>query len=149
MKTPVLLEHAPQLKEQFLRDAAERKANWLEAIHTLFAQIEHWAKDRPEWTTTRSTTDMDEEALGGKYTADVLEIAVSQDRLILEPIARAVLGANGRVDFYAWPSLFRVMLLRNKKTNEWYVRTDSGINWPQPWNQETFFDLAQRLLRDE
>jgi len=68
----------------------------------------------------------------------------------LEPIARGTVGAQGRVDLYAWPSLFRVMLLHKPRGKdrplEWVVRTESGLDWPQAWSRETFLTLADGLL---
>ena len=72
---------------------------------------------------------------------------VPRKYLVLEPIAYDVAGAKGRVDFYALPGLNRVMLLRSPELG-WFVRTDSGINWPYPWNQKTFIGLADALLSD-
>ena len=81
------------------------------------------------------------------YRVPVVTIHAPQGRLILEPIARGTLGAQGRVDLHAWPSLFRVMLLHRPRGKdrplEWVVRTESGLDWPQLWNRETFLTLAE------
>jgi hypothetical protein len=82
------------------------------------------------------------------YSLPVLVIDRPEGRLIVEPRARVILGAEGRVDFYAWPTLTRVMLLRRGK-GQWVVRTDSGINWPEPWNQAAFEHLGRSLLAEE
>ena len=72
----------------------------------------------------------------------VLTIHAPQGRLILEPIARGIVGAQGRVDLYAWPSLFKVLLLHKPRGKdrplEWVVRTESGLDWPQPWGVRHF-----------
>ena len=43
--------------------------------------------------------------------------------------------------------MFRVMLLR--QSDQWIIRTESGLDWPQAWSQETFLTLADGLLRAE
>jgi hypothetical protein len=53
---------------------------------------------------------------------------------------------TGRVDLMEYPTLRRVMLLYDEG-QEWRVRTDSGIYWPQPWSRETYYDLVERLVR--
>ena len=80
----------------------------------------------------------------GEYGTQRLLIHAQPGDLVVEPVARYVPGAEGRVDFYAWPSHNRVRLLR--RPEGWVVRTDSGIDWPHPWNRETFLDLARRLM---
>jgi hypothetical protein len=59
------------------------------------------------------------------------------------------MGAAGRVDLYAWPTLFRVMLLRSPQDETWAIRTDSGLRWPNPWSEETFAQLALGLLGEQ
>ncbi len=85
-----------------------------------------------------------EERLGA-YEIHALVLETPRGRLLLEPIAFDVAGARGRVDYSVWPSLFRVMLLR-EGDDRWVVRTDSGINWPHPWGEGTFVELANALL---
>lgn len=116
-------------------------------------EVQTWAEQEAaerNWRVTREQKELAEEVVGGVYHVPVVTIHALQGRLVLEPIARGVLGAQGRVDLYAWPSLFRVMLLhkpRGKdKPMKWVVRTDSGLDWPQPWNRETFLTLAEGLL---
>jgi len=93
----------------------------------------------------RAEKELAEEIVGGAYRVPVVTIHALQGRLILEPIARGTMGAQGRVDLYAWPSLFRVMLLR--RDGGWVARTESGIDWPQAWDRETFLTLADGLLK--
>lgn len=116
----------------------------------LVRDAEEWAtaaKDARHWAVERRTHEMAEEVVGGAYVVPGLRISAGDDELRLEPIARGVLHADGRVDLYAWPSMFRVMLLR--KGGEWVIRTESGLDWPQAWGRETFLTLADGLLRAE
>ncbi len=115
-------------------------------------EVQAWAGQEAArgWRVEREEKELAEEVVGGAYRVPVVTIIAPQGRLVLEPIARGTVGAQGRVDLYAWPSLFRVMLLhkpRGKdKPIEWVVRTDSGLDWPQPWSRETFLALADGLL---
>ena len=105
------------------------------------------AKDARHWTMERRTHEIEEEVVGGAYIIPGLRVTAGDDELRLEPIARGVLHADGRVDLYAWLSMFRVMLLR--KSDQWIIRTESGLDWPQACSQETFLMLADGLLRAE
>lgn len=88
---------------------------------------------------------MREEAFG-TYPAPVLTIETGSGRLMLESIGRDLLRDRGRVDRYAWPTLFRVMLLNDDTESGWKIRTDSGIMLHQPWDKDTFVTLAQDLM---
>lgn len=121
---------------------------WQSAVDDLLRDVRTWVEERhgPDWRIDISFSDVEEEALG-RYQIPVMEINTTEGRLVLEPVARWVIGGMGRIDMYAWPSLFRVMLLRRSVSAEWVIRTDSGINWPQTWGKDTFFGLAESLLK--
>ena len=127
-------------------DAQEAIQEWTAAVGALLARVQEWAaEDRPKWGFEFSTADVTE-ASSGSYTVPVLELVAPNGRLMLEPIGCDVYGANGRIDLYAWPSLYRVMLLRSFAGDEWTIRTESGIDWPQPWGKPGFLAVADRLL---
>ncbi len=130
---------------------AHSRDNWERNTALLAEDIEAWASSAGRgWRVEREQKELSEEVVGGAYLVPVVTIHAPEGRLILEPVARGVLGAQGRVDLYAWPSLFRVMLLHKPLGKDrglaWVVRTESGIDWPQPWNRETFLTLAEGLL---
>jgi hypothetical protein len=56
---------------------------------------------------------------------------------------------SGRIDVHAYPSLARMLLLRDPgaATNPWVVRTSDDVDWPQPWGEETFVQIAKGLLK--
>src|SRR5262245_60987596 len=114
---------SPEVKAR-LRD------EWLQVVAALARDVRGWA-EKKGWTVTEEPREINEERLG-IYQAPALQIDTPNGQVILEPIARDVAGADGRVDLYAWPTHFRVKLLR-RADGIWYVRTDSGINWPHPW----------------
>ena len=127
-------------------EAQEAIAEWQSAVSAVLQQVREWiAGGRPKWQIETSSADVTEES-SGRYTIPVLEIIAANGRLILEPVGRDVYGAKGRIDLYAYPSLYRVMLLRSYADGEWVMRTGSGIDWPQPWGKEGFLAVADRLL---
>lgn len=132
---------------------AQSRDNWERNTTLLADEVQAWADQESAargWHVEREQKELSEEVVGGVYHVSVVTIHAPQGRLILEPVARGVLGAQGRVDLYAWPSLFRVMLLHKPLSKDrglmWIVRTESGIDWPQPWSRETFLTLAEGLL---
>ena len=131
----------------------QSRENWEHNTGLLADDVQTWAAQEAaarSWRVDHEETELAEEVVGGAYRVPVITIHAPQGKLVLEPIARGVLGAQGRVDLYAWPSLFRVMLLHKPlgqgRGLEWVVRTDSGLDWPQPWGRETFLTLAEGLL---
>src|SRR5436305_14264454 len=99
---------------------AERD-EWVTAVDELVKQVETWARDQG-WTIARAERDLTERSIG-TYRVPVLEIHTPAGEVHLEPAGHDVLGARGRVDLYAWPSLYRVMLLLNGD-GRWTVRTE-------------------------
>src|SRR4051812_17733016 len=99
---------------------------WLELVEQLLHQIESWAENR-RWQVRRDEKRIEESKLG-TYRAPVLSILTPVGQIHVEPIARYVARGDGRVDLLAWPSLTRMLLVR--EGNRWAVKTDSGVNWP-------------------
>ena len=129
-------------------DAQKEIQEWTTAVETLFEQVQNWiAEDRSkDWQVSFSTADVTEEFLG-RYVTRVMEISANNGRLVLEPVGRDVIGAKGRIDLYAWPSLYRVMLLRSfDREKDWVIRTESGIDWPLAWGKDSFLAIAEQLL---
>ncbi len=117
---------------------------WTGDVNALTDDVQAWAGEQG-WAVGRGDTELSEAVVGGSYHLPGLTIDAPEGRLLLEPVARSVVGAAGRVDLYAWPSHYRVMLLR-QAAGGWVVRTESGLDWPQPWNRETFLTVARGLL---
>lgn len=134
-------------------DLAQTRQDWEQQTARLADDVEAWAAQEAatrNWRVEREQKELSEEVVGGAYRVPVVTVHAPQGKLVLEPIARGTVGSQGRVDLSAWPSLFRVMLLHKPrgqdKPTEWVVRTDSGLDWPQPWGRETFLTLAEGLL---
>lgn len=127
-----------EAKRQELLDA------WLNTINELMAQVREWVGQEPDWKVEMSETDSINEKHIGPYTAPVLTIWTPEGRLILEPVARNYPG-EGIIEFYAWPTCYRVRLLQPATGEPWTVMTDSGIPLHQDWNKQNFITLARDL----
>lgn len=123
-----------------VNSASERQA-WIDRVENLLSQVRGWAEEEG-WLVTVAEKQITERVLGD-YVVGELFMKTPQGHLVLEPVARSVSGADGRVDLYAWPSLNRVILIRRQ--DRWVVRTDSGVNWPRPWGRDCFVELARGL----
>ena len=123
-------------------------ALWAAAVEELLTDVEKWSHEKV-WTTRRFTVEVDE-GFGYRPNA-ALEVDAGKGTLHFEPIAQIVAGAQGRVDFLVWPALYHAILLWKAKRNfaeeEWTLTLDSGIDWPNGWNQESYYTIAETLLR--
>jgi len=119
----------------------QRREDWLRAIERLMVELESWC-EQLGWPTARETKHFDERAIG-EYDAPLLRARMPAGHLYITPIALDVIGARGRVDIEAWPSLNRVKLIRDGET--WRITTDSNVQLHEPWNHETFARVAQEL----
>ena len=127
-------------------EAARIREEWLSAVDALRQQVKGWA-EKHGWTVQQSEREITEEELG-TYKVPVLDITTSQGQVTLQPVGQDIWGAKGRVDLKAWPTLYRVMLLRRDEPG-WVVLTDSGLKWPHPWSESTFVELAEGLISAE
>lgn len=127
---------------------------WLQTIETLLSEAEAWASSHG-WPTRRRPKALADEFAFGDYTVPVLEISPPSqkmypyaDSLVLEPMMFNPQTGVQRVDFYVWPSMYRVRLVRRADQDNWVIRTESSINWPLPWNEATFLQIAEGFLSD-
>ncbi len=118
---------------------------WMHTVTELEHQIKTWVSQEPDWTTSQGEDHQIEEDPLGVYTVTSLDIYTPDGRLVLEPIARNFPG-RGIVELYAWPTLFRVRLLRDEHDADWQVRVDSGFVLHQEWNRDNFIRLVKDLL---
>ena len=117
---------------------------WLRAVEHLLAKIERWAESE-DWQVARLKPKELTEGGLGTYTVSDLRIRTPQGLLNVEVVARKVFGADGRVDLCAFPSLHRMLLIRDGR--DWKVKTDAGIDWPKRWGKRTFLELAESLTK--
>jgi len=129
------------------KDDAPRRSKelteWVADVERLAREVRAWCEDRG-WAVSTSERRIEESAYG-TYTVPELMIRSASGVIFLEPVARDVAGARGRVDLLAWPSLTRMMLVR--KGNRWTLQTDSGVDWPEPWGRPAFENVVGLINR--
>lgn len=125
-------------------DASVRD-EWMHSLQDLADQVSEWAKSEPDWRVDPISLSSIAEDEIGAYEAPVVTIHAPNGRLIVEPIARNFPG-RGIVEFYAWPTLFRVRLLRGDGDADWQIRVDSGFVLDKEWNRDSFIQLGNNLL---
>ena len=115
---------------------------WLQEVESILRQAEDWSKKR-DWATRRDTKKITETPLGS-YQVSVLLVHTPQGRLLLDPIAHFVGGAEGRIDFCVYPSFDGIMLI---KTDEgWQFEALRRPGWRLAWSEATFAQMARELL---
>jgi hypothetical protein len=123
--------------EQLKKD----RDGWLALVNDLTREIESWAFAR-HWAVHRDQKTVRESRLA-EYVVPVLSVMAPAGRVQIDPVARYVAGGDGRIDLLAWPSLTRMLLIR--VGDRWVLKTDSGVEWPEGWNQQTFARLVELL----
>ena len=117
------------------------RTEWIKLVEQTIAEISRWAATE-KWPVVELEKEVEEQGLG-TYSVPVLFVQLPGSRLHVEPIARYVGGADGRIDLRSVETLNRVTLLR--KGGTWVIRTDSGIDYPKRWSRATFAEVAQAL----
>ena len=106
--------------------ATQMRVEWKQTVDELMDQVCEWVRQHKEWSIVpQSDKEIAEDPLGA-YTVPVMRILTENGTVVLEPIARNVRGSDGRVDLYAYPTLFRVKLIYRESDQTWTVRTDQG-----------------------
>jgi hypothetical protein len=132
----------PKTTAKAAASSAEReRKKWIAALQALIDEVEAWATAR-HWAVHRNQKRIHESRLG-TYAAPVLSILAPTGKVQLDPVARDVIGADGRVDLFAWPSLTRIVLVR--VGDKWVLKTDTGARFPQRWNRQTFERVVNLL----
>jgi hypothetical protein len=114
---------------------------WSKELADLVSEMGDWAREAG-WLVHETKVPIEEDSVG-KYIAPGLQIKPPIGHFFVEPLGRDVLGAEGRIDLYAWPSMHRMMLIR--RGAKWRLLDDNGRAWPKAWSRKTFLDVAQIL----
>jgi hypothetical protein len=132
-----------QLPKRPAENWQEIRDEWILTVNALLAQAEEWAAEQVDWPTKRLTKTATEERLGS-FEIDQLLIHAPQGRLLLDPVARFVMGAEGLVDFSVMPSLDYATIVRRK--GKWELRPLFQEK-PCAWNRANFLKTAQDLFQ--
>jgi hypothetical protein len=122
-----------------------RLEDWKKRVSALMDEIESWARTAG-WSVNRTEKRLNER-LAGEYTLPALHMRTPEGELFVTPVALYVIGADGRVDIEAWPSLNRVKLIGVGKPAEWKIMTDSNVPLRDPWGSKTFLELVKDLQK--
>lgn len=119
---------------------------WLQTVTDLKNKIKTWIQEEAGWSFEKTGEQKEiEEAPLGIYTVEVWRIKTPEGEVRWEPIARNY-PSQGRVELYAWPTAYRVHLMRDEGQGNWRILTDSGIYLRQPWDREHFITLVRDLI---
>lgn len=121
----------------------ERKRDeWLAEVRQLIGVIRIWAEQQ-RWLVDEHEKAIEEEHIG-RYMAPTLFIQSPGGRIHVEPIGCNIIGAKGRVDIESFPSLNRLLLIWDD--SGWKIKTDSRVDWPEPWGEQAFVKLVDALV---
>lgn len=120
---------------------AQRDA-WVQKVESTVRQAEEWAR-KQDWSIRRDTKTITEDLIG-PYEVPVLLIHTPRGRLLFDPIARYVIGAEGRIDFCAMPSYDPIMLI--KTGNSWEFESVSRRDLHLAWSEAAFGRKGNSLL---
>lgn len=122
------------------RDA--QRDEWIAAVEQIVSDAEAWATEQ-HWFVHRGPKTITEPALGS-YEVPTLLIQAPAGRFVIDPIARYVIGALGKIEFCVFPSYYYVMILRTE--SGWQVDTNPRTV-SRPWSKQTFFEVVSELAR--
>lgn len=103
----------------------EKRRIWLASVAELYQRIAEWFKpliDENLMQIEPTNKQLDDGPLG-EYEIPQLEVTMGDKTIIFEPIARNVIGAQGRIDLY----------VRGYKEDKWFLlrfeESDRKSNW--------------------
>jgi hypothetical protein len=120
---------------------AERD-DWAASVERLIDEAEAWAREQP-WFVHRDWKTITEDRIGSDEVS-VLMIRTPQAPLTLDPIARYVGGASGRIDLCVFPSYDYVLIVRTE--SGWHFVIDPPT-LDRPWSKEAFLEIAAELAK--
>jgi len=123
-------------------DLHQRRDAWIARVRQAFAEIAEWARAEG-WQVNEDQKTIQERIIGS-YQVPVLAIHLPGGDIEIDPVGFHVMGAEGRIDVRGFPTLSRVSLIGS--SNAWTIMTDSNVPIRQPWNHQTFVQLAHDLL---
>ncbi len=124
-------------------DWQQVRDEWIGAVEKLVEDAENWSK-KQSWAVRRDMKSLTEESLG-TYTVPRLLIHTIDGRLLLDPVAGRVIGAQGVVDFYALPSYDSVIIPR--LDSGWKLVSPYYDGNLRPWSEQIFVETARELVQ--
>jgi hypothetical protein len=122
-------------------DWEQKRDDWLAKLRDLMDSIKSWAEQR-RWFVDEQEKTIEEDHIG-QYGVPTLFIQAPSGKIHVEPIGCNIIGAQGRVDIESFPSLNRLLLVL--VNGKWKIKTDSRVDWPEPWSEQSFVNLVKAL----
>ena len=114
---------------------------WVESVEHLASEAEAWASRR-KWLVHRDRKTLTEGSIGS-YDVPMLVIHCPNGRLILDPVARYISGASGRIDLSVFPSYDTVLIIRTDAG--WRLKRIDPPEFERPWSEGDFVEVASEL----
>ena len=124
-------------------DWQRKLEEWLADVERIIGQAKAWAEKR-EWATKLDKLSITEEVFG-TYEAPQLLIHTAQGRLLLDPVGKDIIGAQGRFDFCVMPSYDAVPLIKTDGNWEFFPLSREDLRCS--WSEESFEKVALELLK--
>jgi hypothetical protein len=137
MRTDTRSETLPQ---EPVENWGTERDEWIAAVEHVISDAEAWATEQ-HWFVHRGPKSITESGIG-TYEVPALLIQAPAGRFVIDPIARYVIGALGKIEFCVFPSYDYVMILRTDAG--WQFETNPRTVG-RPWSKQTFFEVISEL----
>ncbi len=134
-----------EIEQRLETDWQVKRARWLSDVRGLLAEIRQWAEEEG-WLVQEQEKQVSEDFVG-TYAVPTLFVQMPIGRIHIDPVGVNIIGGEGRVDILAFPELTRMLLIRF--SDGWRLKTDSRVDWPQPWGKKAFIEVAKALSSAE
>jgi hypothetical protein len=125
---------SPTLPKTPVENWEHVRDEWVADVTGLVAEAEAWCREQG-WSTRRVPKEVTEDRLG-TYTVPQLLIQDVAGRVLLEPLARYVVGGTGLLDLYRMPA-YDDMASVVREEGGWQIR-DFQTWAARPWSREAF-----------
>lgn len=136
-------QKAHQQKTSINVDAV--RAEWIDAVQSLFEVVRTWL--RPEQADGLLELGLREVLVAeerlGSYQMHALDIKAAGKVVMLEPVARIIIGGLGRVDMICGPK--RKLLVRDAR-KKWSISSREPRDKGQPLDEHTFSEALKLML---
>lgn len=135
-----------KLPKKPVPDWEQVRDEWVRAVEQLVTDVESWCRAN-DWPTRRIDKGLEESKIG-EYVVPGLVIQVDFVKLMLEPMARFVGGADGALDLYRMPQYDNVAVV-SWHGGDWQLRVDTAGNPDgvvKPLTADVFTDFIRRVV---
>lgn len=118
---------------------------WQRRLDALAKEVRSWSEAKG-WLVETRPAEIRESLLGTYQVPHVRVVRpVPRGEVHVEPVALQIVGGDGRVDMWSFPSMNRVRLVGGKD-KRWEVLTDSNVRIRSEWGPTLWYELVEDLL---